>query len=394
MNANSSAEEYRTRAKPKLPFLLKGLICLSIVAVALFAQGISLIRLDAYYYSNSLERESFAGPGSFSRRLPNNTGTTIANSIDRSLLQTYDEMMEGPRPTPPKTPGAFIHIGKNGGSTMAAMLMNGCHSWVKKPCPGKQIQNESRISFLTTYYHSPDFEKDTIRKIPYQFYVVQIREPLSRFKSLFGAYHVGNAAARGKKDQLVSGTQVMKDRQKLFSTCFPSLEDFSSAIGLDKASWSPTYLKGDMALIQSCTKVMDAMLSYSSKYSEHWSWNHHTVYRRLLQGNEHFKHAVVLALRTEHLWVDWKTASQKLGDGNAEVPVNPDRKRAYSLLDLPVSTELSEDGREKLCGALKDEYKAYIALLRSAVNLNATDREESLALVKRNCPSLHLSLAF
>ena len=48
--------------------------------------------------------------------------------------------------------GAFIHVGKTGGSTLSLLLRNGCHSWVPKPC--RQIPDESVASkLISDYYH-------------------------------------------------------------------------------------------------------------------------------------------------------------------------------------------------------------------------------------------------
>lgn len=47
----------------------------------------------------------------------------------------------------------FIHLGKTGGSTLSVQLVNGCHSYVKKPC--HHVENETAVSKLVSnYYHS------------------------------------------------------------------------------------------------------------------------------------------------------------------------------------------------------------------------------------------------
>ena len=65
---------------------------------------------------------------------------------------------------PPNTPGAFIHVGKTGGSTLSLLLRNGCHSFVPKPCVNrhtgklfipKNATDETMVSKLTTYYLLP-----------------------------------------------------------------------------------------------------------------------------------------------------------------------------------------------------------------------------------------------
>jgi hypothetical protein len=72
----------------------------------------------------------------------------------RAQVEIYLSTNE--QPLPPHTPGAFIHVGKTGGSTLAGYLINGCHSFVRKPCggPSRNIMNESYISKTTTYSKS------------------------------------------------------------------------------------------------------------------------------------------------------------------------------------------------------------------------------------------------
>jgi hypothetical protein len=73
----------------------------------------------------------------------------------RARVEIYLSTNEQPL-RPPHTPGAFIHVGKTGGSTLSGYLMNGCHSFVPKPCggPSRNIMNESYISKTTTYSKS------------------------------------------------------------------------------------------------------------------------------------------------------------------------------------------------------------------------------------------------
>jgi hypothetical protein len=125
---------------------------------------------------------------------------------------------------PPNTSGAYIHIGKCGGSTMTSQLTNGCHSWVAKPC-NTAVENETIISKSTTYYHTPDFARSTIREQLYSFYVVQIRDPLARFRSIFGAYHIDNAPFREEKDKYVSGGKQFGSGKSISPSVFPALRN-------------------------------------------------------------------------------------------------------------------------------------------------------------------------
>lgn len=48
--------------------------------------------------------------------------------------------------------GAFIHMGKTGGSSLSLLLRNGCHSFMPKPC--RTVPLETIVSRLVgTYYH-------------------------------------------------------------------------------------------------------------------------------------------------------------------------------------------------------------------------------------------------
>lgn len=53
--------------------------------------------------------------------------------------------------TMPPSAGAFVHIGKTGGSTISKLLRNGCHAVYPKPC--RNITDETIVSKLVDYYH-------------------------------------------------------------------------------------------------------------------------------------------------------------------------------------------------------------------------------------------------
>lgn len=273
---------------------------------------------------------------------------------------------------------------------MTSQLANGCHSWVPKPC--FTIHNETIISRSTTYYHTPDFPRGTIKKTHYKFYVVQIRDPLARFRSIFGACHLGNVRLREKKDKFAVGNKAKRDRQKQFSKCFPSLEDFALAAAGNNKNWKPNHLGTNM--MHNCSRIPSEIFNNRFEYSDHWRWNHDTVYRKTLIANPHFSNATVLALRTESVWGDWISANQYLGQKDVYVPPDPAHRRGYGQMKLPVPTNLSEIGRRYLCHALIPDYKAYVALLRRASNIDDDQKLQSLKISQSNCPSLGLTMAF
>ena len=65
-------------------------------------------------------------------------------------------------------------------------------------------------------------------------------------------------------------------------------------------------------------------------------------------------------------------------------------RRNVTGMKLPVTREISDGGRTKLCEALASEYIAYFELVRKAENLNANDFEEWRKIAVRNCPRLRL----
>ncbi len=107
-------------------------------------------------------------------------------------------------PLPPEpTMGAFLHIGKTGGSTIQQLLRNGCSYSMKKPCKSYDDFPESKeniISKLTTYYHTNEFSiklRFDDRKAEYKFFVITLRDPLERAISSFLYSHPSNRAYEG-----------------------------------------------------------------------------------------------------------------------------------------------------------------------------------------------------
>lgn len=154
--------------------MIRVLMFLSIVAQIFYTRHLSM------FYSSGWEPNllpaDFDHPETPTHTMPNNS-TSAMGLISKGFESTQKpnasvvRMQRGgaPRPSPkghsrvrakpPNTEGAFIHIGKCGGSTMTSQLANGCHSWVPKPC--FTIHNETIISRSTTYYHTPDFPRGT-----------------------------------------------------------------------------------------------------------------------------------------------------------------------------------------------------------------------------------------
>jgi hypothetical protein len=92
----------------------------------------------------------------------NEMNSVVAKNALQILAQEHNRNDQS-RPVPPdqRTLGAFIHVGKTGGSTLCFYLRYACISsaFRKGNCHAK-AHNETTatpVSNLTTYFHVPDF---------------------------------------------------------------------------------------------------------------------------------------------------------------------------------------------------------------------------------------------
>mmetsp|Transcript_8393 Transcript_8393/g.12626 ORF Transcript_8393/g.12626 Transcript_8393/m.12626 type:complete len:450 (-) Transcript_8393:129-1478(-) len=298
-------------------------------------------------------------------------------------------------PLPPETLGAFIHIGKTGGSTLSRLLRNGCHSWVKKPCTKEADlpkSLESAISKLTTYYHTPDFEggifgqkglEDNHQIKPYNFFVITLRDPLSRAISSYAMTHpVRMATEKGfKRDK-----ERVQAHRDMYS-CFDSLEEYVQLLAnftdYQHNNWTYFHQQND------CASVAKTTLHHVNTPMGHSFWDLREVLYKIHKG---LANKAILVVRTEFLWQDWVSANLWLGDED-DLYYNKDiHFRNSKAMKLPINMELSEEGRMNLCVALEKEYRLYLKLLVVSVNLSEEDAQESLDIARKNCPWLALEL--
>ena len=301
----------------------------------------------------------------------------------------------------PETPGAFLHVGKTGGSSIASQLRNGCHSWVPKPCSHQPIENESYVSKLGTYYHTPDFHKLATTK--HHFYVVGVRDPFDRLISIYSYQNPENIRQRIKHKKEGSKTPLLNAFHNLYE-CFPDLEQFATLVGKEpthykfndrkftKENRRTAGRKANKRMKQMpqptsyCKNLARAVINQDVRLSDHFYWSMHRIHNMI---ESQLDSSRVFVLRNENLWGDWVSTNEVLGQTNVSVP--DIRLRDNRDVQLPVSTKLSLSGRQNLCLALKPEYDAYLDFLRRADNLQEEDRRHSVQIANRNCPWLKLS---
>ena len=344
------------------------------------------------------------------------------DGMGRVQTMTKKALEEETKPLPPHTLGAFIHVGKTGGSTISTLLRNGCHTFVAKPCLNEtQLSEaeESALSKLTTYYHVPDFVfgglSNNHKNKPYEFFAISLRDPLSRAISSYGASHPkriawnkyqtlkegngkifqklkNNFYDKGRKDAMLNYIIRISEKlhvNKRMYSCFESLEAYAQLLtnftDYEPNSWTYFFEQND------CVNVAKTTLHHvdDQQPMTHTFWDLRQI---LYQVNDNLANKTILAIRNEFLWQDWVSANHWLGD-EGEVYYDTDLSaRNSTTLNLSIDMELSEEGRRNLCVALEGEYRLYLKLLVLSVNLSEEDVHKSLLVARERCPWLGLKL--
>ena len=362
---------------------------------------IGFIQLRLYHYwptkfQDFQENDVFVGSISYNQAV---------NYV--SFRPTYNDTYK-----PPDTPGAFVHVGKTGGSTMSQLLRYGCHSFMLKWCNHTMnATDESMISKLTTYYHTPDFEIGTNRS--HEFYVITIRDPLDRIISAYLCNHPDNMKVLAHNNILnkpkyqnllenegpeaaklyydgIYNNYRKKWKFKLFRpayACMPTLEAFAQKLKGGEMMEFKNKIPTEKNIFQksdfNCSeKVKLIFFHKNAPPMQHFNWNLQSTVQAM---NINFNRSSIFLIRTEHQNRDWIQANQYLGQEAKDVKV-PEVALRNHTSNYPIKNILSDSGREILCQALKPEYELYMKLLRSAVNLSTEQKQESLNMVKEKCP--------
>lgn len=199
---------------------------------------------------------------------------------------------------------------------------------------------------------------------------MSVRDPFERFQSAFTSNHPINRQYLHKRGNGIN----RKQNRKAFQ-CFPTLEDFARHLYGRNINDNVNCTVAARAAVNGETKVMVHM------------WGNY----QKMAGSIPKSARGVYAIRTTHLWDDWFRIN-KILDPARDVYIPRDRhERNVKNLTLPVTRNVSDEGRSYLCEALRTEYRVYFELLERAANLNTTDVEEAREVALLNCPDLVLS---
>jgi hypothetical protein len=282
---------------------------------------------------------------------------------------------------PPKTAGAIIHVGKTGGSTLSSVLRNGCHSFVKKPC--STIPNETIVSRVTTYYHTPDLER--LANMTYDFYVWTVRDPFSRTVSAFRHTHPDNVLVRRRDYKETVYNFPMQKLSPIYSRCFPSLDKFGQALRNNYTLTTDVGVK--RAATMNCDVLANAMMQHRAERISTHLYHDIRLFHRQTNSSK-----PLFAIRTEFLWDDWININELLGQTPGSVVISQKNLRDTSKLALPVTTSIGEVEREYICRAIAPEYKVYFQLLSKAINIQKEDLAAMVEMGQKNCPKLDFKI--
>ena len=321
---------------------------------------------------------------------------------------TLEEAQRMGIPIPRNGGGAFVHMGKTGGSTLSLLLKDGCHSFQIHPCirnntdPSQAtLLNSPASRSIHSYYHVPDF--GLLSESEHDFYVMTVRDPFARVVSSFIYGHYDNQLARQSQNLLTLNRKQQQKWKAAYTVCFPTLEHFVTYLaGPDENGRLSYYYPYSKQIVNtdSCPDLAKAALAGRIRIFTHLYFNYERlqIFFQTIQNRQPNKELIMYVNRQEHLWDDWKDINSAIAGETyqLEIPAADDtgRHSARNMTimamenKLPVTKELSSKGHEYLCHALIPEYKAYAWFLRQAKNLTPDDVKDSLAEAIKNCPIL------
>ena len=121
----------------------------------------------------------------------------------------------------------------------------------------------------------------------------------------------------------------------------------------------------------------------------HLYFNYHEIYSRIPTSPPQRK---LYVIRKEHLWDDWWKVNRMFGEHQRRESIVPasggDTLRNITGIQLPVTRDISDEARSKLCKALEQEYSVYFRILQRAENMDAEDLKDARRFASGNCPNL------
>ena len=207
-----------------------------------------------------------------------------------------------------------------------------------------------------------------------------VRDVFDRTASAFLYLHPKNIEVSG-----LSITRRQREIGPKAYACFPTLEHFSSLMIGNTSECNYNYHPADIHW-ENCQALACAALHGKVRFFSHLFFNYQNILYTKIPTTPPRQ---IYLLRQEKLFDDWVSLNTLLGQKDPiKLPPSELNLRNVSSLQLPVTREISDQGRRKLCKALEPEYMAYFRLLDRAININQRELEFCRQIAQQNCPNL------
>lgn len=255
----------------------------------------------------------------------------------------------------------IVHLGKCGGVSLKSTLMHYFGSQTRVATVAKRAK----------WFHlgKPEVEK-------FRYWMLLVRDPIARIQSWWMYDHMDNFEYR--IDYL--GFPFRSNLWPKLFECYKTLDDFCTKglAPLEQQKEEPINECQLLAQMAIPPRGSSHILGF-----QHLRFNFDRYFAPLLQVADDKKLHVV---RAEHMLSDVNAINQLLGDNSRSVqglqPVSHWRYKEYPMKDRSISKE----GLVNLCRQLCTEIQHYKDILEAGINIEETQLEASMNILKESCP--------
>jgi hypothetical protein len=281
----------------------------------------------------------------------------------------------------------FIHVGKAGGQSLYKRIfvrlakaylpcrmaaseeaLDTCYN----PQRGADSTLRSRL-YGHVHIFNPTFtepEKEWLRRRT-NLLLFTVRNPIDRIVSAFNYHH--HELFQGEKPKpLKEYPREKKISARIYTQCFHSVEELAREVsGTNNSTRHPKCRGLGRALLQ-------GMVQPVSHFYYNYGYYAHTVWYN--------RSKAVAVLRTESLWNDVARIEYLLG-GNPEPFLAPEAqlKATHGSETYHLQSGLTAEGSIAICCTVHQELQVYHDLILYAVNLNASEKTDTLMVTLRHC---------
>jgi hypothetical protein len=279
----------------------------------------------------------------------------------------------------------YVRVGKTGGNTLNSVLRSNCRWYTESGKRTKCLRaldddadsEESAVSKVTkatTHVRKRKSFKTWIKES--NGFLITVRNPVGRVVSAFNMEHPRNTVR--KVENL---NKVHKNFQIFYLECFPTVEHLAQKL----FAYSQKHDEEDKECYDRGSKILRGQGNPFVASHLKANYGHYAKYTF---GK--YPDRSVLVARTEHLWDDMKVIDQSLGGSGVFLAAGS--VATHGSEKYVVSDGLSQFGKEVVCCYIASDISIYENLVRRAVNLSPSEKEETMAQVYNDCGLTNSSL--